>query len=92
MARTQRAEIRVYSIDYCPFCEGARELLQRQGIDYVLEDLSDHPDRRSVVAGILPGHSTVPLVLIDGDPIGGFTELEELHASGELEKRVFGQP
>ena len=45
--------------------------------------------RRGFVDQILPGHSTVPLVLIDGKPVGGYEELMALEASGELDRMLF---
>lgn len=89
MARDQKAKLRVYSIDYCPYCLAAKDLLNRLEIDYELTDLSGVPNRREVTSEILPGHATAPLIVIDDDPIGGYTELEALQASGELERRVF---
>jgi glutaredoxin 3 len=32
------------------------------------------------------GARTVPQIMIDGKPIGGFTELTELHMDGELDE------
>jgi glutaredoxin 3 len=32
------------------------------------------------------GARTVPQILIDGKPIGGFSELTELHMDGELDE------
>jgi glutaredoxin 3 len=32
------------------------------------------------------GARTVPQIIIDGKPIGGFTELTELHMDGELDE------
>jgi len=36
----------------------------------------------------LTGGWTVPQILIDGEPIGGYTELWRLDRSGELEARL----
>ena len=35
-------------------------------------------------AEVTNGARTVPQILIDGKPIGGFSELTELHMDGEL--------
>ncbi len=34
---------------------------------------------------VTQGARTVPQILIDGKPIGGYTELMELHKSGKLD-------
>lgn len=76
--------VQVYLTSSCPFCIAARELLEARGIDFEPIVLDNHPDRRALTASILPGHRTVPLIVIDGDPIGGYQELLALDRSGEL--------
>ncbi len=75
----------MYRTRGCPFCVMAEQLLQQKSIPVEQIYLDDHPDRRGFVSSILPGHYTVPLVLIDDRAIGGFTELQDLDAGGELE-------
>lgn len=90
MSAPQTAKVQVYSIEYCPFCVAARDLLDQLEVEYELTDMSGDPDRGKVTSAILPGHTTAPLILIDGEPIGGFDELSALHARGEFVRRVFG--
>jgi glutaredoxin 3 len=37
-------------------------------------------------AEITNGARTVPQIIIDGNPVGGFSELTELHMDGELDE------
>ena len=37
-------------------------------------------------AGVTNGARTVPQIIIDGNPVGGFSELTELHMDGELDE------
>jgi glutaredoxin 3 len=37
-------------------------------------------------AEVTNGARTVPQIIIDGNPVGGFSELTELHMDGELDK------
>jgi glutaredoxin 3 len=37
-------------------------------------------------ARVTNGARTVPQIVIDGNPIGGFTELTEMHMDGELDE------
>ena len=83
---TDQPRVQVYMTKTCPFCLGAVALLQDRDIDFAPTYLDGHPNRRQATAEILPGHTTVPLILIDGKPIGGFTELQQLDARGELTK------
>ena len=80
------AKIQVYLTTTCPFCVAATQLLRDRGLDYEPIVLDQHPDRRGATDAILPGHKTVPLVVIDGKPIGGFRELTTLDESGELQR------
>lgn len=85
---SQSAHVEVWLTATCPFCHAARRLLDDLGIDYVVHDLSHERNRRAVTEAILPGHRTVPLIVIDGEPIGGYNELEALARSGDLEAKV----
>ena len=85
----QKAKVTVYLTQACPFCLMARELLDSKAVEYEVIDLSQDPDRQATTSAILPGHTTVPLVLIDGDAIGGYTELAALQSSGDLDRRLF---
>ncbi|MCA8972212.1 MAG: glutaredoxin [Planctomycetes bacterium] len=87
--KTQRAHVEIWLTRTCPFCIAARRLLDTAGIQYEVHDLTEHPNRRAATDAILKGHRTVPLVVIDGEPIGGFTELERLAESDGLARRVF---
>ncbi|MGA1523188.1 MAG: glutaredoxin domain-containing protein [Planctomycetota bacterium] len=85
----QRATVVVYRTRTCPFCIAAEELLQARGITFDEVHLDDSPARRAVTSSILPGHMTVPLVLIDDRPIGGYDALRAMDRSGELRSSVF---
>jgi glutaredoxin 3 len=37
-------------------------------------------------AEVTDGARTVPQIIIDGNPVGGFSELTELHMDGELDE------
>jgi len=80
--------ITMYRTRLCPFCTAAERLLGQKGVEFEQVWLDDHPDRRGFVASILPGHRTVPLVVVDGEPLGGYQELVELDERGELDARL----
>ncbi len=88
---TETKKVVIYTILGCPYCKKAKDLLDQLKIPYDERDLTTNPDRRAFTNKILPGHSSVPLILINEKPIGGFTELKELHAKGKLEPMVFGE-
>jgi glutaredoxin 3 len=82
--------IEIYTTAICPYCVAAARLLRDKKIAFreILLDGEDDPS--AVVEKILPGHQTVPLILIDGKPIGGFTELQALAARGGVDPLVAG--
>ncbi len=85
----QSAEVQVYRTRMCPFCVAAAAFLDQRGIRYDEVFLDNHPDRQAVTEALLPNHRTVPLIVIDGAPLGGFDQLRAADASGDLQRRVF---
>ncbi len=81
------ARIRIYSTRWCGYCVRAKALLDDKGIPYEEVSLDDDPDFRRHLFD-LTGGWTVPQVLIDGTPIGGYTELWRLEKSGALDERL----
>lgn len=77
----------MYGTAYCPYCSAARMLLKKKNIDY--EDLSimDDGERRAEMEN-KSGGRTVPQILIDDRPIGGFDDLYELDRRGELDRML----
>ena len=84
------SDVLVYSSDHCGFCDRAKGLLQRKGVPYREVEISrsDMGARMKLVE--LTGRYTVPQILIDGQPIGGFDELRALERSGELDALLNG--
>ncbi len=79
------ARIRMYTTRRCGYCIRAKTLLDSRGLPYEEINLDDDPGFRQKLLE-LTGGWTVPQILIDDEPIGGFTELWRLDKSGELEK------
>ena len=77
-------QIKMYTKGYCSFCYAAKNLLAKRGLAYeeisLLGNAGAEQEMRS-----LTGRSTVPQILIDGRPIGGYTELVEMDMDGELQ-------
>ena len=77
------ARIEMYTTPSCPFCVRAKRLLQERGLAYEEVDVADDEELREAVVK-RSGRRTVPQIFIDGRSIGGYEELAELDASGEL--------
>lgn len=69
--------VNIYTIPRCPFCDRAKSLLARLGIEYTEHSCSDATD--------LPGElTTFPQIYFDGKHIGGCMDLYQLYQRGEL--------
>ena len=79
------ARIQIYTTRWCGFCVRAKTLLDSRGLTYEEISLDDDPAFRQRLLD-LTGGWTVPQILIDGRPIGGYTELWQLDRGGELER------
>lgn len=80
-------EIRLYTTQWCGYCVRARMLLEGRGLSFEEVSLDDDPAFRQRVYD-LGRQWTVPLVTIDGEPIGGYDELVTLDRSGLLAARL----
>jgi glutaredoxin len=66
----------VWSKYHCPYCDQAKALLDRHGITYQEHRIGDGYTREDLLAAV-PGACTVPQIFLDGELIGGYTELEK---------------
>jgi glutaredoxin 3 len=80
------SRIQIYTTRWCGYCVRAKALLDGKGIAYEEITLDDDPAFRRNLQE-LTGGWTVPQILIDGTPIGGYTELWRLDKSGQLDAR-----
>ena len=76
-------EITMYTTSWCGYCVRAKMLLDSLGLPYEEINLDDDPRFRQRLFD-LTGGWTVPQILIDGKPIGGYVELWRLEREGKL--------
>jgi glutaredoxin 3 len=76
-------EIQIYTTRWCGYCVRAKVLLDSRGIEYEEIGLDDDPNFRQHLFDITGGW-TVPQILVDGRPIGGYAELWRLDKEGKL--------
>ena len=79
--------IQIYTTRWCGYCVRAKALLDGKGLAYEELLLDDDAAFRQRIFD-LTGGWTVPQILIDGDPIGGYTELWRLDQTGALDARL----
>jgi mycoredoxin len=64
---TQTGTFTMYSTPWCGYCHRLRSQLDREGIEYDVVDIEQHPDAAEVVEQVNHGNQTVPtLVYSDG--------------------------
>jgi glutaredoxin 3 len=76
-------DIRMYTTRWCGYCVRAKALLESRGLGYEEIEVDDDPGFREKLL-TLTGGFTVPQIVVDGRPIGGYTELAALVRDGEL--------
>jgi glutaredoxin 3 len=77
----------MYTTAWCGYCVRAKALLDSKGIEYEEIRVDDDPAFRQKLLE-LTGGWTVPQILLDGRPIGGYTELWQLDKSGRLDEAL----
>ena len=75
--------IEVYSTPNCPFCVRAKALLKSKNLSFQEIDVSDDVESLQKMVQ-LSGLRTVPQIFINNQSIGGFDELSQLNADGDL--------
>lgn len=85
LARMKRPHVRIYTSEACSFCVRAKTLLSRKGVDFeeVWFPRHDIQARHDLVE--LTGRYTVPQILVDDRPIGGWDDLKALDDAGRLD-------
>jgi glutaredoxin 3 len=79
------ARIRMYTTQWCGYCVRAKALLDSKGLEYEEVELDEDPEFRAKLLE-LTGSWTVPQIVVDGRPIGGYAELWRLDRDGRLDE------
>src|SRR4051812_39969112 len=85
------ANVVLYTTSWCPYCHQAKRLLASKKAPFTEVDVDDRPDLRSFLVST-SGQQTVPQVFINGESIGGFTELASLDRRGLLDQLLGAPP
>ncbi len=78
-------DVTVYTTEPCAFCVRVKGLLSSRGVDFSEVNLSKDPDGRIELAQ-KTGMMTFPQVIVDGELLGGFSELQAAADSGRLDE------
>jgi len=84
------AEVKIYTRDWCGYCTAALRLLAKKGVVFEHIDATGKPElRRWLVEAT--GRTTVPQIFIDGEAVGGFTDIRALDERGILDRMLAGK-
>lgn len=83
MSKRIMAKVLMYKKDPCPFCDRAINFLKSRDIEFDIVDLTGQPEEIDRIKHET-GWRTVPIILINGKLIGGYTDLKTLDEEGKL--------
>jgi glutaredoxin 3 len=66
----------IWSKDNCTFCVQAKQLLTIKGIEYEEKKIGESYTKEDLLEAV-PNARTLPQIFLDGNLIGGFTELRK---------------
>jgi glutaredoxin 3 len=75
----------MYSSAHCPYCDRAKQLLDAKKITYTVHRIDLDPEKFAQMQKLCNNARTVPQILINNAPIGGFDDLKALDQSGQLD-------
>ena len=76
-------DIKIYTTNWCSSCKFAKRYFDEQGQSYDEINIEEEGISREEMMKITGGMS-VPQIVIDGKPIGGYDELMKMASAGEL--------
>ena len=85
------ATVIMYSSAHCPYCDRAKQLLDAKKVEYTVHRIDINPELFEQMQKLCNNARTVPQILINNRPIGGFDDLRALDLSGELDT-LLNQP
>ncbi|RLN90142.1 hypothetical protein BBJ28_00005846 [Nothophytophthora sp. Chile5] len=99
-AAVASSRVVVFSKSYCPYCSDTKALLQQLGVAFSLTELDEVADGAALQDALADltgsagmrlymhlsrsGQRSVPNTFIGGKTVGGNSELQALHRSGQL--------
>jgi glutaredoxin len=76
-------DIKIYTTNWCSYCNFAKRYFDEEGQSYEEINIEEEGISREKMMKITGGMS-IPQIVIDGKPIGGYDELMKMASAGEL--------
>ena len=70
-------KVEIYSIPNCPYCVKAKNLAMNKGHE-VIYNMMGQEFLATYVRELFPTARTFPQIIVDGEKIGGYVELEKM--------------
>jgi glutaredoxin 3 len=84
------SKVVIYTIDWCPYCEAALDLLSSKGVEFEEINLTGRPAERMKLLEKARGRTTVPQIFIGDTHVGGCDDLYALDRAGGLDPLLAG--
>jgi glutaredoxin 3 len=84
-------EVTVYTTDPCSYCARVKGLLKARGVEFEEINLSRDPAGRVELAQ-RTGMMTFPQVIVAGQLVGGFNEVQAAVQNGRLDELLADSP
>jgi len=81
------SKVTVYTTEPCSYCARVKGLLEARGVRFSEVNLSKDPEGRVQLASET-GMMTFPQVVVDGELLGGFIEVQAAAQSGRLDEML----
>lgn len=81
------SSVKIYTWTVCPYCDRAKALLKSKGVSYEEINLDGKDDELKELRE-RTGLRTVPQIFINEELIGGYSDLADLDAKGELDAKL----
>ena len=75
----------IYTTTSCPYCTRAKAFLRSKNVDFEEIDIS-RDERLQEEVKHLSGRRTVPQIFINGKSVGGFDDMKQMDATGDLDR------
>lgn len=86
--------IELYSMDFCPFCEKAKKLLQDNKLLYICYTLNKDFTKENIAIRLgveVTSKITLPQIFLDNHNIGGYTELKSCLDAVKMSRYMNGR-
>jgi glutaredoxin 3 len=80
--------VEIYTREFCQYCQWAKELLLRKGVNFREIDVTGDRQMRQEMIQRANGVTTFPQIFIGATHIGGCDELYALEEAGKLDALI----